>query len=285
MTPEEISQIDARLAEWRQGDVVLDAAMPAIHLADISIPGTPEAEQLARETTAVGEPLGLAVVSTDFPGFMIVSQTCDIVRTCATREFVEVCPLVTLPEDKLRQVRAGRIPRYLTCSGLDTRPMAADLDRLTTVEKRTLIQFDGGRIRGVFDDSERRRLASALARKRARAALPDDFVAFVAPLQRRIKERHGRNSSEGKFLSAAREIRVSANPGWIGERIEISLIFIFNKIDEIPEDTEVQLSALTNLILEHPKYTLSSYARALDEISAATYLGSDALDLDALSDG
>lgn len=285
MKPEEIASVDEALQIWRQGDVVLGDALPAIHIANLSVPGTPESEQLSAEQAAAGEALGLEVVTQDFPGFMIVSQTCDIVRSCATREYVELCPLIEVPQEKLAQVRAGRMPRYLWCSGLTDQALAADLDHVSTVEKRTLIQFNDQRIAGVNAEEERRRLASALARKRARAALPDEFVSFIEPLQRRVKDRHGRNSDEGRFLAAMREMRAVPEPDWGAAQTSVTLLFLFDDAAQIPSNAEAQMDALIQRVTPCAQFTLDGRIITMEQITAAAYLSSDALDLDALSDG
>jgi hypothetical protein len=196
VTPDEITAVDLKLASWRQGDVVLVDAWPSIHLADLKAPGSREAEQLAEILKAEGEALGLEVVTSDFPGFMIVSQTCDIVRSCAQREFVELCPLVEISGDKLPQVISGRMPRYLYCSGLSGRLLAADLERVATIEKALLVQYNDQRLGGAASHGESQRIASALGRKRSRAAFPDDFVAYVRPLHERIVKQHSKQSPE-----------------------------------------------------------------------------------------
>lgn len=285
MTQEEIDQVNKALQIWRQGDVVLGETLPAIHLADLAVPGTPESEQYAAEQIAAGEKPSLSVVSVDFPGFMVVSQTCDIVRDCATREYVELCPLTEVPEHKLGQVRAGRMPRYLSCSGLGDRGLAADLDHVSTVEKRTLIQFNDQRVAGVNAEEERRRLASALARKRARAALPDEFVAFIEPLQRRVKERHGRHTDEGRFLAAVREMRALPDPDWGTTSVEVTLFFLFDNSAQIPPDATEQMASLIKRVVPNDQFTLNGRIMTMEQMTAATYLASDALDLDALSDG
>ena len=47
MTPDEVAEIDEQLKLWRQGDVVLTDAWPAVHLAHMAAPGTPASEELA----------------------------------------------------------------------------------------------------------------------------------------------------------------------------------------------------------------------------------------------
>ena len=177
------------------------------------------------------------------------------------------------------------MPRYLSCSGLSGNKLAADLERVTTLEKRLLAQFSAQRVKGAENASEQRRIASTLARKRARAALPDDFVSFIAPLQKHVKARHGKNSDEGRFLKAAREIRVIAEPSWDAERVNITLLFLFNRLDEIPTDADTRVAAFISLLTDTSLYTATGLVRALDQITAASYLDSDALDLDSLSDG
>lgn len=285
MTQEEIAQIDASLGVWRQGDIVFGAELPALHLAHLSAPVTDAAKELAIETEQAGEALDLAVVTRDFEGFMVVSQTCDIVRSVATREFVELCPLVPVEQMQIAQVRRGRMPRYLTCSAIGEQLLAADLDQITTIEKSLLIRFNEHRVAGAADDIEGRRLASALARKRARAALPNEFVTYLSPLQNRVKDKHGKQTLEGRFLSTMREIRVAAHPNWSADHVNVHLEFIFDNIDEVPDDADVQAEALINLLSENERYHVTGRAVSLEELTAAQYVNSDALDLDALSEG
>ena len=82
-----------------------------------------------------------------------------------------------------------------------------------------------------------------------------------------------------------REIRVLAEPAWEADRVDITLFFLFDHIDEIPPNADTCMTTFVNLITETPRYTLAGLVRALDQITAAAYLNSDALDLDALSDG
>ena len=45
-------------------------------------------------------------------GFVVVTQTCDIVRTCRTRPFIEIVPLVEVDEKQLYQIQRTRQPQY-----------------------------------------------------------------------------------------------------------------------------------------------------------------------------
>jgi len=259
---------------------VLIEAFPVLHLADLAAPGTPEAERLAAETPEGG----MGVVVVDAPGFVVVSQTCDIVRSCADRPYVEVCPLTELPDEAMPLVRRGRRGQFVALPTLSDAALAADLDRVTTMEKSALVQFQDQRCPGVSTEAEVRDLAEALARKRGRAAFPDDFVALIAPLQRRIVERHGRDSDEGRFLRAVREIRVRAVPDWAAETVELELLFIFDALATVPADADVSTQALAKRVVLRGRYAdISARSVGLDQISAATYLEADRLDLDHLS--
>ncbi len=285
MTPEDIARIDARLSFWRQGDVVLTDDWVAIHLADLAAPGTPDSEALAASRSGEGE-LGLDVVAIDAPGFMVVSQTCDIVRSCAERPLVEVCPLQPIPESKAPLIRAGRMSRYLWSPALGDALLAADLDHVTTMEKAALVRFDSDRTAAIATHAEARALAEALGRKRSRAALPDDFVAVLERLQRRVLERHNKQTNEGAFLRGMREIRVRPAPSWDADSVEVEVLFLFSSSADLPSDADEQAEALIKLVRAAGRFAMiEGRIATLDSLTAATYLASDRLDLEHLSVG
>lgn len=210
---------------------MLTEGFSVLHLADLAAPGTREAERLAAEMPEGG----LQVVAVDAPGFVVLSQTCDIVRSCTARPYVEICSLIELPEEDMLLVRLGRRGQFIALPALDRRAVAADLDRVMTMEKSALVRFQGQRHHGVTTQAEVRDLADALARKRGRFAFPNDFVALVTPLQQRVIKRHKRDSDEGRLLRAVREIRVRAIPDWMAEIVEIELLFLFEATAFIPD--------------------------------------------------
>jgi len=280
VTPERVAEVDALLAVWRQGDFVRMADFPTIHLADLAVPGTREAERLAAEQG--GE--GLDVVAVDTPGFAVVSQTCEIVRSCAERPYVEVCPLIALPERDMGLVRSGRRSQFVSLPGLGAENLAVDLDRPMTMEKAALVQFQDEHRSGLTTEAEIKTVADALGRKRGRAAFPDDFVVLMEPFRKRVVEKHSRNTDEGRFLRAVQEIRVGAAPSWSSTQVRLTFMFIFADLGTIPDDAADQIEALTKLVsLSSPYVDLQARAVALDHISAATYLEADRLEFDHLS--
>ncbi|MFU8837508.1 MAG: hypothetical protein ACNA75_04325 [Thiohalomonadaceae bacterium] len=199
-----LDRIDEALRVWRQGDCVLGEHWLLFRL-DVGAPITEEARVAAAEGADAGE--------AEVRGLMLLTQTCDIVRSCRDRPFVEVCPLVEVDDEKFEEIRKGRRPNYAYIPGIgDGTRLVGDLDRLMAVEKAVVAGWN--RLNGCRDDDEVRRLSLALARKRARFAFPDDFVAFVKDLQSRLTSKHNKHSDEGRALRALREIRVRAAPSW-----------------------------------------------------------------------
>lgn len=253
-----------------------------IFLADLSDPITPSAKEFAEERPDLdGRAIG--VVTEDTPGFMLVTQTCDIVRPADARPFVEICPLVAVPSNRLASIKAGKMPRYVYAHAVSGVEYAADLDRITTIEKPLLAGISPTRSAANATPDQRKQLSSALARKRARTAFPDDFNRFIEPLQKRIVSKHAKGSPEGLFLDWMYEIRVRPDPDWTADSITVWLFAIFRTGSELTPDADEQLETLLSRVEPSDKFVLEGRIVTLESFSAANYLGSDPLDLDALS--
>jgi hypothetical protein len=270
-------RIDVALKDWRQGDCVLGEQW-FLFRTDPGVPLTPAAEDAAED--------GADAAEDAVPGLMILSQSCDIVRPCRSRPFVEVCPLTPVQEIEgtdLRQIERAWSPRYAFIPGVADRGLVADLDRVMTVEKSVLARWQ--RTPGCTDDIQRRDLQLAIARKRSRAAFPDDFVRFVRRLQDRLKKKHGKTESpEGRALRALREIRVRAAPSW--DASEVRVFFWFLRDDQESEGLrwDKHLEDWLALVRPADRYTqVDGAVAALDDLTARDYVESDRLDLDHLS--
>jgi hypothetical protein len=101
-------RIDATLAEWRQGDVALDAAW-FVHVAD-------GRAALTREAADAGD--GTNIIQSAAEGSVVLTQTCDIVRPCVKRPFVDVAPLVEVEEAVAHEIERGYRPNYAIVSAL-----------------------------------------------------------------------------------------------------------------------------------------------------------------------
>ncbi len=269
------AKIDEALQQWRQGDCVLGEQWFVFRVS----PDAP----LTDDATAVAED-GVDNAEGAVFGFAVVTQTCDIVRDCGERPFVEVCPLVEVDEDKLHEIERGRRPNYTYLPGVSDRHLVADLDRVMTVEKPVVAQWE--RVAGCLDNNDSRRLSLALSRKRARIAFPDDFVAFAAPLMNRMSTKYDKGSDEGRALRALREIRVRAAPSWDTDTVQLMFWFIRNE-DQLTfekQGWDVLLEAWLKRVPTTGRFAeVDGAVLTLDDLTARDYVESDPLDLDHLS--
>ena len=270
-----IQAIDTTLLEWYQGDCVLGEHW-FIYRFNPQRPLTSDSADVAKEETDLAE--------SEVKGFAIVTQTCDIVRSCNERPFVEIVPLVEVDEQQLHDVQRSRRPQYAYIPGVAGLNLVADLDRIMTVEKAVVAEWE--RKPGCLSDDEIRALGQALTRKRARFAFPDDFTDFARKLQNRLRDKHDKATDEGEALRALREIRVRAEPSWNSS--EIRLIFWFIRDEDQNQFKGVGWDQFLNqwlqLIPESGRYkNVEGLVVALEGMTAKEYVESDPLDLDHLS--
>jgi hypothetical protein len=264
------------MAAWRQGDCVLGEHW-FVHRFD---PGLPLST--SSRTAAADSDIDLA--EEQVAGLVVVTQTCDIVRFCADRPYVEVCPLVAVDAAVLRQVQRGYRPAYASIPALADRELVADLDRTMTVEKPIVARWE--RVPGWNTDAEARSITGALARKRARFAFPDDFAELMHRMVDRLTGKHDKDTVEGNALRALREIRVHALPSWDAD--EVTLTFWFVRKDDQPDFDGSSWSSLLNdwlkLIPKSDRFSqIQGAVVALEDLTASDYVHSDQLDLDHLS--
>jgi hypothetical protein len=267
--------VDNSLAAWRQGDCVLGEHWFA-HRLDKSFTLT----LAGSEAAAAGADLAEQEVS----GFVVVTQTCDVVRSCIDRPYVEVCPLVEVDNSLHSEIERGQRPVYAFVSGVSSKNLVADLDRVMTVEKPLVATWK--RTPGWRTDAEARAFALALSRKRIRFAFPDDFNQLARKLQNRLKDKHTKNTAEGRGLRALREIRVQASLAWDAPQIEIFFWFVRNNLDADFEGKSWAdlLSEWLKLVPPASRFNrVNGQVVTLQDLTAADYVDSDPLDLDHLS--
>lgn len=269
------AEINEALQQWRQGDCVIGEHWFVFRLS-LDAPLTDAAAAAVED--------GVDNAESAVFGFSVVTQTCDIVRDCGERPFVEVCPLVEVDEDKLHEIDRARRPNYAYLPGVSNRRLVADLDRVMTAEKAVVARWD--RVAGCLHDNDSRRLALVLSRKRARIAFPDDFVAFVTPLVNRMSTKHDKASDEGRALRSLREIRVRAAPFWDADSVQLVFWFIRNEDQPTFERQtwDVFLEAWLERVPAARRFAeVGGAVLTLDDLTARDYVESDPLDLDHLS--
>lgn len=129
MPPKALDKGEETLAGWQQGDVIIEGAPTFVHLADLARPLTKAAREWAEtDPNDEGDDTS-AVIETQPLGIVVVTQTCDIVRSWSDRPYVEVSPLV-LPREAavLEEVRRKERPQYAYLPGIAHLGLIADLD-------------------------------------------------------------------------------------------------------------------------------------------------------------
>ncbi|TAK53568.1 MAG: hypothetical protein EPO25_10325 [Gammaproteobacteria bacterium] len=263
------------LTHWRQGDCVLGEQWFVFRMA-------PDAPLTEEAVTAAAN--GVESAEGAVSGFAVLSQTCDIVRNCGERPFIEVCPLVEVDESILDEIERGRRPNYAHIRGVSDLRLVADLDRVMTVEKTVVAQWN--RVAGCRDDHDARRLSLTLARKRARFAFPDDFVSFVGPLKNRLSTKHGKGNDEGRALRALREIRIRATPSWDSGSIQLMFWFIRHESQATfgGRTWDILLEDWLRRVPASGRFAeVQGMVLTLDDLTAREYVESDPMDLDHLS--
>ena len=285
LAKEDERAIDEALQAWRQGDVSLDAGLEFLHLADLSRPHSTASRQVAEDMANNGEALeaGAMPVLDEVRGMVMLSQTCDVVRGCQDRPFVEVAPLIEISGQEVEAIRRLKRPAFAYVPATAEAHLVADLDRTMTVEKAVVAGWK--RTPGWRTDAELRDFALALARKRSRFAFPDDFVDAAQALQRRFVDKHDKKTVEGAHLRALREIRVRAAPSWNEKQIRLDWWFVMDSDPEnVDADWPKYLKQWLDLFDQSGRFQLDSrIACRLEDMTARDYMESDRLDLDRLS--
>ncbi len=271
-----VQTVDIALGEWCQGDCVLGEQW-FVYRFNSQRPLTNDAADVAQEDVDLTE--------SKVKGFAVITQTCDIVRSCMDRPFLEVAPLVEVDEQCLYEIQKSKRPQYAYISGVAEYKLVADLDRVMTLEKAVVTDWQ--RTPGCQNDQEIRALGQALARKRIRFAFPDDFNELARKLQKRMQEKHDKHeSAEGKALRALREIRVRAEPSWNASKAH--LMFWFIRHEQQSQFEGISWDQFLKQWLELvPKdgrfHSVEGLVMSLEDMIAKDYIESDPLDLDHLS--
>ena len=269
------SRVDEALKIWRQGDFVLGQHR-FLFRPDADTPLTEAGREAIRN--------GVSAAEDQTIGLALVSNSCDIVRSCCERPFLQVCPLIEVSADVLREARRGYRRHLGFLSGAAEHGLVVDLDRVMTVEKAVVAGWN--RVRGLNGNDEERRFRFALERYRGRAPFPDDFGRFMKRLSRRISRKHDAGSAEGDALRALREIRVRAEPSWHADEVGLTFLFIRDEGDQQfgGSTWDTHLEQWLELIPASGRFTsVDGLVPTLDDVSGREYVESDRLDLDHLT--
>lgn len=286
LTAADEEALDEAIRAWRQGDVTLDAGLVFYHLADLSCPHSPASIQKAEQHASDSKEIehGPTALFDEVEGLVMLSQTCDIVRNCRQRPFLEVAPLIPVSATMLEEIRRLKRPGFAYVPAMADKSMVADLDRTMTIEKALARGWK--RIEGCSTDTERRDFAFALSRKRSRFAFPDDFQEAIAGFQDHLAEKVFKQSDEGAHIRALSEIRVRAAPSWDAQEVYLAFWFVkeTDPQDAGTVDWSSWIEEWMKLINKQARFRLDPpTALRLEGMTARDYCESDRLDLDRAS--
>lgn len=258
--------------QWQQGDYAIECGPLILRC----VPEPLDGEQLD------------VITDRQPDGFVVISQTCDIVKCPKKWPYVSVCPLIKIHNNRVQEVKSGRAPTLGFLSTPESN-MVADFSRTMTITKKLLISWE--RQRGCNTEKEKEKFARALEFCYGRYAFPDDFAKLMSPLREaiiKIQKLSDEDKSK-KILRSIREIRIHPCGGW-SEENKVSIIFyVLLEREEFREvkdrkEIETQFSEMIKVIewnhlFDLERIQISEYL----DISAEDYVSSFPLDINFLS--
>lgn len=174
---------------------------------------------------------------------VVVSQSCDVVQP--KRELLQLAPLCCLDGPALiRGALKKENPRYpLVLRGDD--PLFADLARIVSVQKIDVINAPVSPGSDGNSELEEREFGLAVARWFGRFAFPDEVQPWLAPVQKRIRDKYDKPASSlASVLRLVSEIRVEAD-SWSRFPLDLTLhvIVLAGTLPTVPDDVEVSTMA------------------------------------------
>lgn len=192
-------RVEATVRQLWQGDLLAAPLVPVLESPHSSfVQGVEELEPV--------DPGGLWTVAPrviDSGWAAIVTQTCDVVRHPDQVPYLQLMPIVDLPEDEWQAAHSGRRGGLFAIPQVDGLPVSFPaIDSMISfpVSKAALIHNEVLTRSSGLDPATRILLSSWLMRRVGRFAFPDELEAHVlAPLRQKVGTAMGRNSQAGAF--------------------------------------------------------------------------------------
>lgn len=267
----------AILDQWKQGDYTFDFQSYFI-FSDLNAPCT----ELSRNTPAEGQ--SGVLLTGECVGVMMLSQTCDIIKSPDIEPYVEVCAIFQTDEEGLKDVKKWGKPLKVNIPTLEEGFLIADLSRVMTIEKGALLNWK--RHEGFPDDNARKNLSRMLERKVGRFAFPDTINPWVTKLKRRLRDKIDKDSPEGNCIRGINQLRLRARPSWDQKPRIVDFIFLLES--DVTDDQRKSMlpiiETFMDMVVDDAEYQKGDVdVKHFSEISAADYLGSEMLDVVLLS--
>ncbi|PYE40444.1 hypothetical protein DFI02_1167 [Rhizobium sp. PP-F2F-G20b] len=259
------------IRQWRQGDFTLD----------ITVFPTGDIDED-----------GFFAEIDDVAGWVVISQTCDIVNIGqGDRHHVVVAPLIVLTDSrKLSDTVTGATPSTAPLGNPPSDHHVVDLTKAATIQKKALAKVT--RHDGFTDELSRANFGRRLERRYGRFAFPDDLNAPLGALRDQAKSKYNKNSDVGRVYQSVYMFRVAASPDFDTPDAAIRIMVVLKDHDDMRatrEEIAKELKALesakkftwpASFKKADPLFTLKNR----DEITARQWELSMGVDLDYLSD-
>lgn len=216
-------------------------------------------------------------------GIVVVSQTCDVVRSIDLKPLVQIAAVLSVPEAKWEAVAKFHQPRYAALAKFDDLFYVADLDVVITIAKEALRPFTP--IRGCPAPADQANFAYALARHRARAAFPDKCTIGLSKLRQWVRDKWKTTGEIGDFLKALEQMRL-----WADDLEDPKEAQILCVLDAEPDPqirakwVEAVIPKIVELVADWCAICSVSI-QTLEELTVADYRRYQRLDFDSFSLG
>lgn len=267
--------LEDRLVDWQQGDFSLDCGEFWFRDIDTPLEGSDE-------TTDFG-------YDPEIAGFVVISQTCDIVRSASKVPYVIICPLITVTNEILGQLAKGISPKNCFLTNCPEN-VVVDLSRAMSISKQLLVTWE--RKRGCRNSAEQLEFARALECVFGRFAFPDAFVDSVSKFRRAAIDTYSKSNSElGKAFRSIREFRVYPHEEWNNtESVPVTFIAILDELEKRELEDRSKIADIVEkkirtiewngvFSLHQDVLMVATYS----DLTAADYINSFPLELNSLS--
>lgn len=215
-----------------QGEI-FDLPDACVVLADPAWPLSDGAASIMAEQDGA-----MVVVPEPTDEVVLITQTCDLQITDANNRLCQVGPVMDVGETFANEAQRGHRPGFAALPWYSLGKVA-DLSRITSLERSLLVGKKS--LSRPRTASERLHFAETVSRHFTRIALPDPISDVVNRFLRRIRDKHDKNSYEGKCISLIANLRIEANPNLDSESPDLKILVILEASDlpPIPENEDL----------------------------------------------